>query len=196
MLFFQYVTDFLLLFAMVNVLGNLPVIQTVVAPFRRRERDKKFNIATGIGGLIAAFTALVLEFLLGKGLGLNTELFRMMLWGWLFLVALWSMIRRSNLIFVSRFRCREVAYFPLSFPVLAGPGTIAAIILMIQTRGLLYTAILVFLVYLAVLPLLQLVPRMVHPPVKTWTGVIARMLYLMVMLKALYLSFGKGLAME
>lgn len=55
----QFLHDYLVLFAMVNAVGNLPIFADSTIDYNKQERNKIFNIAT----LTGALSFLLLHFL-------------------------------------------------------------------------------------------------------------------------------------
>lgn len=176
--------DFLVLFAMVNAIGNLPLFAEMTIGMSSKERISTFTIATITGGGIVLAFALFGDLMLRYVFEVSTVAFRIAGGILVFIVA------ARGVLFGSQNKCgsdtgrTSVAVFPMGFPYLAGPGTILTTILLIQSDGRILTAITVVVVYATVLPLLRVAPFVERTVGKVGVMVIARILYIFICAKA------------
>jgi multiple antibiotic resistance protein len=101
-----------------------------------------------------------------------------------FAVAARGVLRGQRQVSQNHHLSDDIAIFPLGFPFLAGPGTIVTTMLLMQTSGPLITAAAALLVYLTILPLLQLAPTIEKALGRVVVLVIARILYIFICAKA------------
>ncbi len=176
--------DYLVLFAMVNVVGNLPVFSDMTSGMDRHARNRNFLVATLTGGSIVLSFALFGDIMLRYVFEVSTPAFRIAGGILVFIVAARGVIMGSP--GKDRFESGSgnIAVFPMGFPYLAGPGTILTTILLIQSNGRLVTAVTVIAVYLTILPLLRLAPLVEKAVGKLGVMVIARILYIFICAKA------------
>jgi multiple antibiotic resistance protein len=180
----QFFHDYLVLFAMVNAVGNLPLFADLTVEMPKTERNKTFNIAVLTGGCIVLAFALFGDIMLRNIFSVSSNAFKIAGGILVFIVAARGVILGSNQIFPSTSSKGNIAVFPMGFPYLAGPGTILTTILLIQTDGRIKTAITVLIVYFSVLPLLRLAPLVEKAIGKVGVMVIARILYIFICAKA------------
>jgi len=180
----QLLHDFLILFAMVNVIGNLPLFSELTCEMKKPEKARTFLIAIITGGTIVLSFALFGDIMLRYIFSVSTSAFKIAGGILVFIVAARGVIIGSSQKNVSNNSNDPVAVFPMGFPFLAGPGTILTTILLIQSDGRLMTVITVLLVYLIVFPVLKLSPSVEKLIGKIGVSVIARILYIFICAKA------------
>ncbi len=180
----QLIHDALVLFAMVNAVGNLPVFAQYTAGMEPRNRSKIFLLAVATGGGIVLGFALFGDVMLRNVFSVSTSAFKIAGGILVFMVAARGVILGSSQAIPDMNDSRSVAVFPLGFPFLAGPGTILTTILLMQDNGRVFTALTVVLVYLAILPVLKLAPLVERIIGKIGVSVIARILYIFICAKA------------
>lgn len=180
----QLIHDALVLFAMVNAVGNLPVFAQYTAGMEPRNRSKTFLLAVATGGGIVLGFALFGDVMLRNVFSVSTSAFKIAGGILVFMVAARGVILGSSQAIPDMNDSRSVAVFPLGFPFLAGPGTILTTILLMQDNGRVFTALTVVLVYLAILPVLKLAPLVERIIGKIGVSVIARILYIFICAKA------------
>jgi len=176
--------DFLVLFAMVNAIGNLPLFAEMTIGMSGKERISTFTIATITGGGIVLAFALFGDLMLRYVFEVSTAAFRIAGGILVFIVAARGVLFGSQNRGGSDTGRTSVAVFPMGFPYLAGPGTILTTILLIQSDGRILTAITVVVVYATVLPLLRVAPFVERTVGKVGVMVIARILYIFICAKA------------
>ncbi|MHC1581339.1 MarC family protein [Methanopyrus sp.] len=141
---------FIELFVIVDPIGNVPVLLSLTSDLRPRERVRVAYRAVSFAGvLILAFAVsgkLVLEYL-----GVSIEAL-MIAGGLLLLRAALGMVEGDPTGFRIEPEGRlDVAYVPLGTPLLAGPGAIVTVIVMLHRYGRLETILACGLVMLATL---------------------------------------------
>lgn len=178
--------DALVLFAMVNAVGNLPIFADLTGGMARPERHRVFRLAIGVAVSIVLVFAFLGSWMLRSVFQIETAAVQVAGGILVFLVAARGMLRGPRRSGAPDLSARDdLAVFPLGFPYLAGPGTILTTILLMQSGGSIVTAAAALLVYAAVLPVLYLAP-MIHRAVgQVGALVIARILYIFIAAKAI-----------
>ncbi|MEO2240495.1 MAG: MarC family protein [Euryarchaeota archaeon] len=141
---------FIELFVIVDPIGNVPVLLSLTSDLRPRDRVRVAYRAVSFAGvLILAFAVsgkLVLEYL-----GVSIEAL-MISGGLLLLRASMGMVEGDPTGFrIEPEERLDVAYVPLGTPLLAGPGAIVTVIVMLHRYGRLETILACGLVMLATL---------------------------------------------
>ncbi len=141
---------FIELFVIVDPIGNVPVLLSLTSDLRPRERVRvAYRAVLFAGVLILAFAVsgkLVLEYL-----GVSIEAL-MIAGGLLLLRAALGMVEGDPTGFrIEPEERLDVAYVPLGTPLLAGPGAIVTVIVMLHRYGRLETILACGLVMLATL---------------------------------------------
>ncbi|MFH1160844.1 MAG: MarC family protein [bacterium] len=180
----QLLHNFLVLFAMVNAVGNLPVFADLTSEMDKpaRARTNLLAVATG-GGIVLAF-ALFGDIMLRNVFTISTSAFKIAGGILVFIVAARGVILGNPQNKIHDAANSSIAVFPMGFPYLAGPGTILTTILLIQSNGRILTVLTVLLVYLAIFPVLKLAPFVERVIGKIGVSVIARILYIFICAKA------------
>jgi multiple antibiotic resistance protein len=176
--------DFLVLFAMVNAIGNLPIFADLTSKMDKPTRARTYILAVFTGGGIVLAFALFGDIMLRNVFSVSTSAFKIAGGILVFIVAARGVIQENP---QSKFHDPvniTVAVFPMGFPYLAGPGTILTTILLIQRSGTIMTVLTVLIVYLAIFPLLKLAPLVERVVGKIGVSVIARILYIFICAKA------------
>ena len=179
-----FLHDFLVLFAMVNAIGNLPVFADLTSGMDKKTRASTYLLAVLTGGGIVLVFALFGDIMLRSVFSVSTSAFKIAGGILVFIVAARGVILGNPQNKLSELESRSVALFPMGFPYLAGPGTILTTILLIQSNGRIITVVTVLLVYLAIFPVLKLAPFVERIVGKIGVSVIARILYIFICAKA------------
>jgi multiple antibiotic resistance protein len=177
--------DALVLFAMVNVVGNLPLFSDLTAGMEAKERGRTFRTGVAVAGGIVIGFAFLGDWMLRGVFDVSTDAFKIAGGILVFTVAAKGMlqgVRSSNLL--TSEPAENPGVFPIGFPFLAGPGTIVTTILLMQTGGSIKTALAAALVYLGVLPVLYLSPLIERAAGRVSAGVVTRILYIFIAAKA------------
>lgn len=179
----QLLHNFLVLFAMVNAVGNLPIFADLTGNLNKHERNRTFLTAVAVGGGIVLAFALFGDIMLRNVFDISTSAFKIAGGILVFAVAAKGVLSGHSNNHIQSPATNNIAIFPLGFPYLAGPGTILTTILLIQIDGRLMTALTVILVYLSILPILYLAPLVEKAIGKVGIMVIARILYIFICAK-------------
>jgi len=182
--FEKLVHDYLVLFAMVNALGNLPIFADLIRGMDRSARNRTFRVAVLTSTSIVMSFALLGNWMLKSVFDVSVASFKIAGGILVFAVAARGVLRGQRQASQSLHRSDDIAIFPFGFPFLAGPGTIVTTILLMQTSGHLIAAAAALLVYLTILPLLQLAPAIEKALGRVVVLVIARILYIFICAKA------------
>jgi multiple antibiotic resistance protein len=176
--------DFLVLFAMVNAIGNLPVFADLTSEMDKSTRAKTYVAAVSTaGGIVLAF-ALFGDIMLRHVFLVSTSAFKIAGGILVFIVAARGVILGNHQNKIHDTVSNSIAVFPMGFPYLAGPGTILTTILLIQSSGRIFTVVTVLIVNVAVLPVLKLAPIVERVVGKLGVAVLARILYIFICSKA------------
>ncbi|HNX43726.1 MAG TPA: MarC family protein [Bacteroidales bacterium] len=175
--------NFLILFAMVNAIGNLPLFADLTAQMEKKEKSRSFLVAVLTGGSIVLIFALFGDFMLRNVFVVSTSAFKIAGGLLVFAVAAKGVLSGQVSGEVQNRPSSDVAVFPMGFPFLAGPGTILTTILLLQANGYIITVSTILLVYAAILPLLYLAPWVEKIIGKIGVMVIARILYIFICAK-------------
>lgn len=177
--------DALVLFAMVNAVGNLPVFADLTSDLTRSERRRAFDVAIFTGASIVITFAFLGSWMLQSLFQVDTNSFKVAGGLLVFFVAARGMLMGNQKAHVPHPESNNlVGVFPMGFPFLAGPGTIATTILLMQEGGAWITALAAGLVYLAVLPILYLTPVIQLVIGRVGVMVVSRILYIFISAKA------------
>lgn len=180
----QLFHDYLLLFAMVNAIGNLPLFADLTSAMNKKEQSGMYEIAVLTGGSIVLGFALFGDVMLRNIFNVSMPAFKIAGGILVFIVAARGVILGSQPSFSPIQKNQSVAVFPMGFPFLAGPGTILTTILLLQSDGHVITVITVFLVYMTIFPILKLAPFVEKIVGKIGVLVISRILYIFICAKA------------
>ena len=177
--------DALVLFAMVNVVGNLPLFLDLTSEMEAKDRGRTFRTGVTVAAGIVIGFAFLGDWMLRSVFEVSTDAFKIAGGVLVFTVAAKGMLQgvRSSNPFSSG-PTENLGVFPIGFPFLAGPGTIVTTILLMQAGGSLKTALAALLVYLAVLPVLYTSPLIEKAVGRMSAGVVTRILYIFIAAKA------------
>ncbi|HPO13340.1 MAG TPA: MarC family protein [Candidatus Hydrogenedentes bacterium] len=177
--------DALVLFAMVNAVGNLPIFADLTSHMDSRTKKQTYDTAVFTACGIVVVFAFLGHWMLQSVFQVSTDSFKVAGGLMVFFVAARGMIlgtAKSH--FVSSEPHDNIGIFPMGFPFLAGPGTIVTTILLMQEGGAYVTALAAILVYIAVLPVLYLTSILHLVFGRVGTLVISRILYIFIAAKA------------
>ena len=187
--------DWLVLFSMVNAVGNLPLFADLTSAMDARQRSQAFRTAILTAASIVLTFAFFGSWMLRVAFEVDTNAFKVAGGILVFIVAVRGLLvghaPRSGT--PPHTPTENVAVFPIGFPFLAGPGTIVTTILLLQAEGTWRTALAAVMVYAAILPLLHLAPLLHRALGRVGVLVVSRILYIFVASKAVAFVFS-GLA--
>ena len=181
----QIVHDYLVLFSMVNAIGNLPIFSELTQDMDEKLRKNIYEIAVLTGGSIVIVFALFGDFMLNNIFEVSTSSFKIAGGILFFIVAARGVVLGSKSLNVSVTNEKSLAIFPMGFPYLAGPGTILTTILLFRNSDILITSASAILVYLSILPILFLAPIVTKVFGQLGVSVISRILYIFISAKAI-----------
>ena len=181
----QIVHDYLVLFSMVNAIGNLPIFSELTQDMDEKLRKNIYEIAVLTGGSIVIVFALFGDFMLNNIFEVSTSSFKIAGGILVFIVAARGVVLGSKSLNVSVTNEKSLAIFPMGFPYLAGPGTILTTILLFRNSDILITSASAILVYLSILPILFLAPIVTKVFGQLGVSVISRILYIFISAKAI-----------
>jgi multiple antibiotic resistance protein len=182
--------DYLVLVAMVNAFGNLPIFWEMTHAMDRPTKARCFRIAVVTACAIVVAFAFLGNWMLKSVFQVDVNAFKIA--GGLLVLA----VAGRGVLVGPRTRLpadeqyEDVAIFPMAFPFLAGPGTIVTTILLMQAEGGPLTALTAVLVYATVLPLLYLTPLIKRALGRVGAMVLTRILYVFIAAKAVAFVIG------
>lgn len=176
--------DYLVLFAMVNAFGNLPILWELTQDMNRAARTRVFLIAVATACAIVVAFAFFGDWMLRLVFQVDVNAFKIAGGILVFAVAGRGVLMGPRTHLRDDEHYSNVAVFPMAFPFLAGPGTIVTTILLMQAQGGPLTALTAVLVYATILPLLQLAPMIERALGRMGALVLTRILYVFIAAKA------------
>jgi multiple antibiotic resistance protein len=179
----QLFHNFIVLFAIVNAVGNLPIFAELTSTLGKAERNRTFLVSLTVGGSIVLIFAVFGDFIIRNVFEISTSAFKIAGGILVFAVAAKGVLNEKQTRYHGNNTFPDIAVFPLGFPYLAGPGTILTTIMLMQTYGTLMVAITVVLVYIAILPILYTAPLVEKAIGRVGVMVIARILYIFICAK-------------
>ena len=182
----QILHDYLVLFSMVNAIGNLPIFSDLTQHMDKPTRNYVYKVAVLTGGTIVLLFALFGDFMLTNIFEVDTASFKIAGGILVFVVAARGVILGVKTLSSPVSEDKSIAVFPLGFPYLAGPGTILTTILLFQNNDILITVSSAALVYLTILPILTLAPLVTRVFGQLGVSVLSRILYIFISAKAVY----------
>lgn len=182
--------DYLVLFAMVNAFGNLPIFWELTHAMDRQTKARSFNIAVVTACAIVVTFAFVGDWMLRLVFQVDVNAFKIAGGILVFAVAGQGVLLGPRTQLPANAQYSDVSIFPMAFPFLAGPGTIVTTILLMQTQGGPQTALTAVLVYATILPLLYLAPLIKRALGRVGAMVLTRILYVFIAAKAVAFVIG------
>lgn len=176
--------DYLLLFAMVNAVGNLPIFADLTGEMDRKDRNDSFRVAVITAAFIVIAFAFLGDFMLERVFVVDEASFKIAGGILVFFFAARGIIMGPRQSMGREYSFENVAVFPMGFPYLAGPGTILTTILLLRKSGSLVAAGAAVAVYLTILPLLRLAPYVERAIGHVGVLVLSRILYIFICAKA------------
>jgi len=176
----------LLLLAVVNPVGSIPLFADLTDRMETRQRTNVMNLAVLTALAIVVVFALVGNWTLVYLFNVTVTELRIAGGVLLFIVAINGVMPRQR----TQVRADDpkmIAIFPIAFPLLVGPGAVTITIIMTQSIGHLYmtlTAIVAFAIVFVVVRNANRLSRLLGPYVGK---VVARLLYVLLAAKAVSL---------
>jgi multiple antibiotic resistance protein len=178
------VHDYLVLFAMVNAFGNLPILWELTHAMDPTTKARSFRVAVLTACAIVVTFAFLGNLMLRSVFQVDVNAFRIAGGILVFAVAGRGVLLGPRTQMSANEKYENVAVFPMAFPFLAGPGTIVTTILLMQAEGGPLTALTAVLVYATILPLLHFTPLIERALGRVGALVLTRILYVFVASKA------------
>ncbi len=173
----------LLLFAVINPIGNIPVYVDLTRELERRERARVLNLAVLIAFSVVVLFSLIGDWSLAYLFNVNISELEIAGGILLFIIAL-----RGILVYGVAYQHPKdrvmVAVFPIAFPIMVGPGALTVTIITTQSIGqvpMILTAVLAFALVFLIARNSHRLMRIIGPYAGT---MIAKLLYIFLAAKA------------
>lgn len=174
----------LLLLAVINPIGSIPVFAELTQQMDGRSRRKTFNTAIIISLAMMVFFTLLGDWCMREVFDLTLAEFQITGGILLFIVATRGVLDSTPQFNVGNMETGMLATFPIAFPLIVGPGSLAMTIMLAQKSGvwnMLSICILTMIVVFFIIRNVHRVMSIVGP----YAGlVIARMLFIFLAAKA------------
>ncbi len=166
------ISTFVILWAVVDPIGTIPVFIAVTKNYNALEKKKIAYMSTLVAFLVLLFFMFVGEVLLGK-VGVSLAAFQTSGGIILFIFAL-NMIfgdsKPEEEIQLAKKSNSETAIFPLAIPSIAGPGTILAVVLLVESSRATFQIQVMTGIVMAVVLLINLVLMLLASKVNKLIG--------------------------
>ena len=173
----------LLLLAVVNPIGSIPIFSDLTRELEQRERGQVMNLAVLTSLLIVVVFALAGNWSLKYLFGVSVSELKIAGGLLLFIVALRGVISTGES-YQNTADPTMLAVFPIAFPLLVGPGAITLTIITSQSIGhllMIITAVVTFVFVFLIVRNAHLLMRLIGPYVGM---IVARLLYIFLAAKA------------
>jgi len=138
---------FIMLFVIMDPPGNIPIFMALTKGMREEERKKELNYAVVVATILLLLFAFLGKIILYV-LGITTDSF-MIAGGILLLFFSFDLLRGEHKYAVSVGSGAGVGAVPLGTPLLAGPGAITAVMVIIQKEGVFVVLFTIFAAIIA-----------------------------------------------
>ena len=180
----QILHGMLLMLAIINPVGNIPVYVSLTHHMEEHQRTRIFNLAVITASSMMILFAFLGDWLLRHLFEVTVDEFKIAGGILLFIIAARGVLESQTRYRLAPHEEQYIAIFPLAFPIITGPGSLALTVILTQRYGQLKMVVvtllamaITFVFVRASYPLM----RMVGP----FAGqVIARLLYLFLAAKA------------
>jgi multiple antibiotic resistance protein len=133
---------FVMLFVIMDPSGNIPIFMALTKGMSERGRKKELNYAVLVATILLLLFAFLGKIILDV-LGITTNSF-MIAGGILLLFFSFDLLRGEHKYVASGESGAGVGAVPLGTPLLAGPGAITAVMVLIQKEGVLFVLFAIF----------------------------------------------------
>jgi len=133
---------FVMLFVIMDPSGNIPIFMALTKGMSERGRKKELNYAVLVATILLLLFAFLGKIILDV-LGITTNSF-MIAGGILLLFLSFELLRGEHKYVASEESGAGVGAVPLGTPLLAGPGAITAVMVIIQKEGVLFVLFAIF----------------------------------------------------
>ncbi len=173
----------LLLFAVINPIGNIPVYVDLTRELEKRERARVLNLAVLIAFSVVVVFSLIGDWSLAYLFNVNVSELEVAGGILLFIIALRGILAYGAVYEHPKDRVM-VAVFPIAFPIMVGPGALTITIITTQAIGqipMIFTAIVAFALVFLIARNAHRLMRLIGPYAGT---MIAKLLYIFLAAKA------------
>jgi len=179
--------DALLLLAVVNPIGNIPIYDDLTKEMQKDKRRQIINTAVVTSFCIVVVFALIGDWALKNLFEVTIEEFKIAGGILLFIVAVRGVMSGVSSYTSSSKDYRTLAIFPLAFPIIVGPGTLAVTIILAQHRGPIQMVSISLITFLIVLLIARNANFLTRLSGRYGAMIIPRLLYLFLASKAIAL---------
>jgi multiple antibiotic resistance protein len=173
----------LLLFAVVNPIGNIPVYVDLTREFEKRERARVMSLAVFTAFLVVVVFSVVGNWSLSYLFNVTVADLEIAGGILLFIVALRGIMPNGE-VYPKQTDRRMVAVFPIAFPIMVGPGALTVTIITSQSIGQLLMIITAVVTFFFVLLIARNAGRLMRLAGPYAGMMIARLLYIFLAAKA------------
>ncbi len=173
----------LVLFAVVNPIGNIPVYVDLTREFEQRERARVMNLAVLTAFLIVVVFALIGDWSLSYLFNVTVRDLEIAGGILLFIIALRGIMPNGEMFPKQKDR-RMVAVFPIAFPLMVGPGALTVTIITSHSIGPVTMAMTAVVTFFFVLLIARNAARLMRLAGPYAGMMIARLLYIFLAAKA------------
>jgi len=173
----------LLLFAVINPIGNIPVYVDLTRELEKRERARVLNLAVVIAFSVVVVFSLIGDWSLAYLFNVNISELEIAGGILLFIIALRGILAYGAAYQHPKDRVM-VAVFPIAFPIMVGPGALTVTIITTQAIGqvpMIFTAVGAFALVSLIARNSHRLMRLIGPYAGT---MIAKLLYIFLAAKA------------
>jgi len=173
----------LLLFAVINPIGNIPVYVDLTRELEKRERARVLNLAVLIAFSVVVVFSLIGDWSLAYLFNVNVSELEIAGGILLFIIALRGILAYGAAYEHPKDRVM-VAVFPIAFPIMVGPGALTITIITTQAIGqlpMIFTAVIAFALVFLIARNAHGLMRLIGPYAGT---MIAKLLYIFLAAKA------------
>ena len=181
----DFLHDFLILFGIVNVVGNIPHISAITANETAPEKRRTFSLASLTATAIILVFAISGNFLLASLFNVSFSSFKIAGGIVVFIVSIRGVVLGpSHAIPPVKKGDPRYSFMSVAFPFLVGPGTMVTAILLMQASGRVHTSVVTLAVYLSVFVILLFIPFIEKLIGKILMLLVSRILYIFIAAKA------------
>lgn len=181
----SFLHDFLILFGMVNVVGNIPHISALITEETPDQKRRSFALASMTAALIILVFAVSGNFLLASLFNVSFSSFKIAGGIVVFTVSMRGVILGpTHAMPPLKKGPGSYSFMSIAFPFLVGPGTMVTAILLMQASGRIHTSIVTLAVYISAFGILLAIPLIEKIVGKIIMLLISRILYIFIAAKA------------
>ncbi|OYT65697.1 hypothetical protein B6U74_02735 [Candidatus Bathyarchaeota archaeon ex4484_205] len=175
-LLYSFIRAFIVLFMIIDPIGNIPFLITITEGLEKEERKRAFNLAIIVAAALLAFFTLTGRSIL-QIFGIKLDSF--MIGGGILLLLLSMKILLGGSLEKEVKRDESVGAVPIACPLLVGPGAITATILLLETEGILVTVLAAGANFAIIFLTMRNIDRVYRILGRTGTEVIAKVMALL-----------------